>query len=130
MKQKQYHQNRLFKVNQKCLFKNIDRIERSDEKIPDPVETLSFWSEIWGKSVHHNESAELLKNLEEELANIEKQSNITIMRDMVRKQCRKTSNWKAPDPDGLQGYRLKKFTALTECVALQLDECLQNHSVP
>ena len=54
---KQYHQNRLFEVNQKCLFEEIDGIEKSDEETPDPAETVFFWSEISGKSVHHNEGA-------------------------------------------------------------------------
>lgn len=49
---------------------------------------------------------------------------------MTHKQTRKVTSWKVPGPDGLQGYWLKIFTSLTERIAYQLDECLQQHRVP
>lgn len=38
----------------------------------------SFWNEIWGRSVSHNENAQWLKELEEDLSDIEKQGNLNI----------------------------------------------------
>ena len=45
-------------------------------------------------------------------------------------QLKKTSNWKPPGPDGLQGYWLKNFTAPERRLVQQLDECLQQEFVP
>ena len=50
---------------------------------------------------------------------------------MVRTQCRKIPNWKAPGPDGVQGYWIKKLDALQECLAKQMDDMLnEKHMVP
>ena len=50
---------------------------------------------------------------------------------MVRTQCRKIPNWKAPGPDGVQGYWIKKLDALHECIVKQMDDMLnEKHMVP
>ena len=50
---------------------------------------------------------------------------------MVRTQCRKIPNWKAPRPDGVQGYWIKKLDDLHECIAKQMDYMLnEKHMVP
>ena len=40
------------------------------------------------------------------------------------------ANWKAPGPDGLQGFWLKSFTPCIERIALQLQDCLVTNKVP
>ena len=35
-----------------------------------------------------------------------------IATDIIKEQVKKIPNWKSPRPDGVQGYRLKKLTAL------------------
>ena len=37
---------------------------------------------------------------------------------MVKIQCGKMPNWKAPGKDGVQGYWLKKFTSLHQVTSL------------
>ena len=45
---------------------------------------------------------------------------------MIKEQVKKIPNWKSPGPDGVQGYWLKKLTALHECIAKQMDNIIRN----
>ena len=45
---------------------------------------------------------------------------------MIKEQVKKIQNWKSPDPDGAQGYWLKKLTALHERIAKQMDNIISN----
>ena len=45
---------------------------------------------------------------------------------MIKEQVRKIPNWKSPGPDGVQGYWLKKLTALHERIAKQMDNIISN----
>ena len=81
--------------------------------------------------MQYNEEAEWLKNLEEDLADdVERQNDIKTTTEMMKKQLRRSPNWKAPGPDGLQGFWLKNFTAVRECLTDQLNECFQTNTVP
>ena len=51
--------------------------------------------------------------------------------NLVRSQCRKLPNWKAPGPDGVQGYWLKKLSSLHERIAGQVNDMINgNVEVP
>ena len=45
---------------------------------------------------------------------------------MIKEQGKKFPNWKSPGPDGVQGYWLKKLTALHERIAKQMDNIISN----
>ena len=126
----QYRQNMLFQSNQKKLFDEIEGISKSDDVCPDAAESQKFWSEIWDNPVHHNENAEWLGELENELVDVEQQADIRIDVKSLRTKLKKVPNWKSPGPDGVQGFWLKKLVALHVRIAAQLDQCLQTGSVP
>ena len=48
--------------------------------------------------------------MKERLSEIEKQEDIRISAENVRTAVRKITSWKAPDPDGVQGYWFKRFS--------------------
>ena len=122
----QFNQNRLFQNNQKKLFEKIEGIERMSDVTPDADETKKFWSGIWGKDVLHNEGAEWLQGVEKEVERVVKQQEVLINVDMVTKQLKHIPNWKAPGPDGLQGYWLKHLTSVRHVLAALLQSTLQN----
>jgi len=124
-----YRQNRLFESNQKKLFDELDGVKR-EMVVPDAEESTRFWSDIWDNSVKHKENPEWLKNVEDELAGVGVQEDIRIETPKLRKQIRKIPNWKSPGPDGVQGYWIKNLTNLHGKIAIQLDKCLQENSVP
>ena len=103
---------------------------REDGITPDAGESKNLWNGIRGKSVDHNEGAEWLRDVEEQLADVEKQNDVKITVESVRKCIRKIANWKSPGPDGVQGYWIKNFTSLQKRITEQLDDCLQLNSVP
>ena len=60
-----------------------------------------------------------------------KQENITITTDKLKKKkIQRVKNWKAPGPDGLQGYWIKTFTSCHERIATQLQLCLEMNETP
>ena len=48
----------------------------------------------------------------------------------MRKQLKKVPNWKAPGPDGVQGFWLKNFKSLHPRIAEQLHQCLEQQEAP
>ena len=55
-----------------------------------------------------------------------KQNDINITTKMIKEQIKMIPNWKSPRPDGVQGYWLKKLTALHECIAKQMENIIGN----
>lgn len=125
----QQQQNRLFANNQKQFFRALE----GDVAVnipPDADKARQFWSGIWGEAVTHNESAEWIKSVRDELERAPQQDHITITPDNVKYQTNRSPNWKAPGPDGIQGFWLKWFKAMHERISVQLDGCLQEGRVP
>ena len=91
---------------------------------PDAQLSTAFWKDIWGNEKHHNTNAEWLNDLREQQG--EQQENIVITENLIRQQCKKIPNWKAPGPDGVQGYWIKKLTSLHDRIASQMDDMINN----
>ena len=53
-----------------------------------------------------------------------KQNDINKTTEMIKEQVKKISNWKSPEPDGVQGYRLKKLTTSNQRIAKQMDHII------
>ena len=126
----QYRQNRLFQNNQRKLFEELQRKEKEEPIIPEAEECEKFWNGIWGCEKNHNQEADWLKGIEEELETKTKQIEVTITMAQLQKQMSKLSNWKAPGPDGVQGYWLKNFKSLRPMIAALLNEVVQTGMVP
>ena len=52
------------------------------------------------------------------------EKRVSIGVEKIRKQCRKTPNWKAPGRDGVQGYWIKNLNSLHKRVSLQMNRIL------
>ena len=57
----------------------------------------------------------------------ERQERLQITKEMVTTQSRKIPNWKAPGPDGVQGFWIKKLTSLHERIAKQMNDMINNN---
>ena len=127
---KQYKQDRMFNIDQKRMYKEFNREVYYKRVIPHAEESRRFWKEIWDNTKEHNKEAKWLKDLKRCERDV-KQDNVVITVEMVRTQCRKIPNWKAPGLDGVQGYSIKELDALHECIAKQMDDMLnEKHMVP
>ena len=73
----------------------------------------------WDNEKEHERNAEWLRELISE-----KDDKRTTK--MIKEQVKKILNWKSPGPDGVQGYWLKKLTALHEHIAKQMHNIISN----
>ena len=104
--------------------------EYQDSEAPEENDAINFWSDIWGKEAHHNKDAEWLENFRCEVRDIGQQSNITITDKEGKALLKNFPNWKAPGPDGVQGYWLKNFVSLHSKLADHLNLCLETGETP
>ena len=121
----QYRINRLFKVDQKKVYKEFNgQTGSSNGDIPNSPESKTFWSGIWSVEKEHNKEADWLSDLKEEMVKFEQQ-NVVINEYKVKKQCSKMPNWKAPGHDGVQGFWIKRLYKMHERITTQLNEILE-----
>ena len=125
-----FHQNRLFETNQRLLFEKLEGMERGNDVKPNADESTAFWNGIWGQDVRHNEKAEWMRDIEEKCKDIKRQDDIKMNVEDIKKQVKKTPNWKSSGPDGVHGYWIKNFANLHERISEQLNGCLEMGVVP
>ena len=121
----QYKQDRMFRYDQKKVYQDLNGENRKQEVKPDAQQSTAFWKDIWGNEKHHNTNAEWLDDLREEQQG-EQQENIVITENLIRQRSKMIPNWKAPGPDGVQGYWIKKLTSLHDRIASQMDDMINN----
>ena len=89
----------------------MDGIRNINNEKPNAEESKQFWSNIWDNEKERERNTEWLRELRAEKGHM-KQNDINITTEMMKEQVKKILNWKSPVPDGVQGYWLKKVTAL------------------
>ena len=119
-----FRQNQLFQVNQKQVYKNVNKEKQGDRIIPNSEDSIKFWSDIWSIRKEHNQHAEWLKSYIKQFDNINSMEKVEISQEMVKMQCRKMPNWKTPGKDGVEGYWLKNLTSLHPRISVQLNQIL------
>ena len=84
-----------------------------------------FGSYLWSIRKEHNQEAEWLKDIKNELVNDKhRQESVVQSVGKVTKQCRKMPNWKAPGKDCVQGYWIKNLSKFHEQIAVQITRSL------
>ena len=76
------------------------------------MEAQTFWRGAWSERKEHHKDAQWLKDAKKELEQDEGQDKIDTTKGKMMGVMRKIPNWKAPNPDNLQGYWLKNLTPL------------------
>ena len=74
---KQYQQNRLFRVDKKRFYQQINGELRKEKVTPNAAESVRFWEGIWGSSVSHKKNAEWLKEVKKRIE-IDRQKDLKI----------------------------------------------------
>ena len=64
---KQYQQNRLFQSNHSKFYQELDGKSHEENIIKVKKKTREFWSGIWEKDVRHNESADWIQKVADEM---------------------------------------------------------------
>ena len=121
-----YQVNRLFQQDEKGVYQQLNGTSSSFNEVRhDAEESQRFWRDIWRKEVLHNENAEWLKQLKQETVEA-RQEDIAITAEMVTARSKKIPSWKAPGPDGVQGYWIKNLTALHKQMAGHMNDLINN----
>ena len=119
----QFRLNRMFNIDQKKVYMELSGGGMRQSETPDAEDSKKFWGNIWGIEKEHNKDADWMKEIKEELISERRsQDAITITHEMIKKQCSKIPNWKAPGKDKVQGYWIKNFTSR---IAWQLNNILE-----
>ena len=113
--------------NQKALHEELDGKIRQKQVMPDAEESIKFWSELWDNPVNHDRNAELITTIENELECAIQESNINITKEDV--PIHLNIHHKAPNPDGLHGFWLKKFTSFHQEIVKHLDDCIKTGDI-
>jgi hypothetical protein len=106
----QFRQNRDFQFNQKKLYSSLQG--ETHTQPPNPQESVTFWTSLWGNPKKHQNDAEWIKSTKEANSNIREQTDIKITEEKVLHASKKMKNWKAPGPDQLHSFWLKKLASL------------------
>ena len=120
----QFRQNQLLQVNQRQVYINLNGEKRGDRIIPNSEDSIKFWGGIWSIRKEHNQHAAWLKSCRKQFENVNSMEKVEISQEMVKMQCRKMPNWKAPGKDGVEGYWLKNLTSLHPRISVQLNQIL------
>ena len=106
------------------MYKDLNGEKQGDRIIPNSEDSIKFWSDIWSIRKEHNQHHEVLKSCGKQFENVNNMEKVEISQEIVKMQCRKMPNWKAPWKDGEQGYWLKNLTSLHPHIAVQLNHIL------
>ena len=80
-------------------------------ELSNSEDSIEFRNDIWSIRKKHNQHPEWLKSCRKLSENVNSMEKVEISQEMVKMQCRKMPNWKAPGKDGVQGYWLKNASA-------------------
>ena len=127
----QHRHNTLFKSNQAQVYKELGGKTKKDNPSPDAEGSKAFWGGIWSESHQHNDKADWLGMVKDEIkGKLKAMEDIEITLEDVVRRIKGMSNWKAPGPDGVQGYWFKAFDNLHKPIAHALQQTVVNENVP
>ena len=111
-RQKQFHQNRLFKENPRQLYRELGKKEFKIEKTPKKEEMENFWKKIWEDTKQHDVEASWIREEEELHQDLQEQEWKEITVEEYQCTIMKGNNWKSPGVDKLPNFWLKYITSL------------------
>ena len=117
-------QTKLFRCNQKALYKELCRKERSTQVPLSAKEANDFWSKLWDNLVR--DKNECLKEVELKLENVNIQENVEITKEDATKQLRKMTQ----GLDGTEGFWLKRVISQHQRLTEELNENMNSFSIP
>ena len=122
--------NSTFQTDPGKVYTQLKGVENNKQDEPPKQETETFWKNIWENQVTHNTNADWLKDLEQDYSQDQEQENIRITEKDLKERVRKMKSWRAPGPDMVHGYWLKKLTALHQRLATQMNQLIQTGNHP
>ena len=80
----QFQQNSFFRNNEGRFYKQIDESEEGEEIIiPDAQEAKTFWTDIWGQEMEHDNDATWLRESKKDMNEKNKQARVEILQEKI-----------------------------------------------
>lgn len=119
-------QNKLFNSSQKSYYRNLHKShEPQNEGVLQIEDAERFWSNIWSNPAQHNNQAQWINDVKEWGKENLRMSPIDITSKSVLEAIEKLQNWKAPGPDQIHNFWLKRFRSIHSYLALYFTQFLQ-----
>ena len=119
--------NATFKTDQKAFYRGLAGKRDGGEEAPAPSagDLEDFWGGLWSGEVAHGPDG-LWMEEERRLESVNGMEFPPVTREEVASVVARLHNWKAPGPDGLQNFWIKRFTALHEYLAAAVDAAIRD----
>ena len=82
-------------LTRRFFYETLDKKERGEIEIPEPIEATTFWSGILSEEARHNDNASWLEQIEQEFSTTETQEDVTTTVEYIINGVNKVANWKA-----------------------------------
>ena len=109
-KQLSFRQNQMFKHRKHAFFDMLNSPPQSVNSVPSVDDVLRFWKGLWERPCQYDVS--ILSHVSGDLGAVEPMESPVITEELFMYSVARIKNWKAPGPDGLHGFWIKKFTSL------------------
>ena len=94
--------------------------------MPDKQPLRAFWASIWRNAVKYNLKASWIRKEQTRVSNVTAMEESPITTEEISRLIAKTLNWKAPGPDGLYKFRIKRFTATHSYLAYYFNQFMED----
>ena len=126
---KQYQQNRQFKNNEAGFYKRLNNEGiQAESEAPERSQAKQYWTDLWSTDVIHNRKAKWLEDFKMKMNGGRGQGEVNVTREKILKILERVPNWKAPGPDGVQGFWLKNFKSMHQYLEKYFAECLEGQT--
>jgi hypothetical protein len=114
-------ENQEFSFNRKRLFDRMLKRSSENNVKPEYTETERFWRSIWTP-----QNPTTTQEYSFEMMTASKQEECFITLQDLRKQLKKTANWKAPGLDGLHGFWVKHLQCFHLRLVSMFNSCIRD----
>ncbi len=121
----QYAINQQFKYNPRKVYKQLRKESNEEAGMPNKDETMAYWRDIWERPVKYNKAATWISEVVEDSKDVPQHYNVTIKTEDIRNKLRGMSNWRAPGPDQVQIFWMKKLTAIHDQLCKHMTHLLK-----
>lgn len=120
-------QNKRFAAGQRSFYDSLSCEKSStDGEIIDRSRFLEFWRAIWSGAGSYNKQAAWIEDVVRDAAGVVDMQGASITKQDVQKAVKNTHNWKAPGPDRIQNFWIKKLHACHEPLARAYSRAIEN----
>ena len=119
-----YQQNRTFIKNEKQFYRNLHTPTYFCESGPTLEKQHEFWQNLWGNAKVHNQTANWIVQEELRTQKVPFMEFEPVNVSSLRAVLSKLSNWKAPGPDCVPNFWIKKLHALHLPLACTINQAI------